>query len=325
MLPKPAEAYELDDLVFSSTQQLQNDAAEGGPEVTSPRGRGGKSTRRGGAAGGKAVAPQRGGRKAAAAAAVPSVAEEDMEAEEGQQGVGEGELTAAAIGTDTQAVSTRWWLAVCVQVDEERCRLCTIVLCSTPHPPPQVANILTVDLPDDEPGHTPGPHADEDELDTPLAQRFAKSSAERGAAWASGGSSGGRPPAGAGAAAGGGGARSRLALVSGPQQQQQREEEEEAEEQIEEADSEEEAMQLDVPGAAAQQEPEEQPHQEQEQQPAAAGQQQQDRIMGKGVAARVVAERFSVRQLVQHPERPVVLHKGTPLPGSLPSSPVEEK
>ena len=195
----------------------------------------------------------------------------------------------------------------------------------------KVANILTIDLPDDEPGHTPGPAGEEeDELDTPLALRFAKSSAERAAAWGSGGSSGGRA-AGSGAPRGGGGGpagaaaadrRSRLALASGP-----REQEPEAagdQDAIEEADSdgEQAAMQVDGPTAAQQeqqvgedQQPPGQQQQQQQQEEADGGEQRaREAATVKGVAAR-----FSVRQLVQHPERPVLVHKGTPLPGALPS------
>lgn len=38
----------------------------------------------------------------------------------------------------------------------------------------------------------------------------------------------------------------------------------------------------------------------------------------------IVASRFSLRQLQTHPERPVLLHKGTPLPGAVPASTVRK-
>lgn len=100
VLPKPAEAYELDDLVFSSTQQMTGDAAGTGGEISSPRG-GGGGKRRGGA-GGRGGGARGGARQQpAAAAAMPSVAEEE-EAEEEQQAA---EAPApSGIGTDTQAV-----------------------------------------------------------------------------------------------------------------------------------------------------------------------------------------------------------------------------
>ena len=205
----------------------------------------------------------------------------------------------------------------------------------------QVANILTIDLPDDDPGHTPGPGGEEeDELDTPLALRFAKSSAERAAAWGSGGSSGGRgggSGARRGGAAGPAGAaadrRSRLALASGPREQSA----EAAAEQdaIEDADSESEqaAMQVDAP-AVAQREQQEgegdqqapgQQQQQQQQEEDEAEQDGEERRAQEAAAAKGVAARFSVRQLVQHPERPVLVHKGTPLPGALPSPGSGEK
>ena len=108
VLPKPAEAYELDDLVFSSTQQMHNDLAgpadDAAGEVCSPRG--GKQPRRG-AAGGRGTAgkQQRGGRGGrSAAAAMPAVAEEEEEQEEAAEAVQEGR--APGVGSDTQAVSS---------------------------------------------------------------------------------------------------------------------------------------------------------------------------------------------------------------------------
>ena len=202
-----------------------------------------------------------------------------------------------------------------------------------PTTPAQVANILTVDLPDEEHGHTPGPAADDDELDTPLALRFVKSSAERAAPWGSGGSgtgtgSGGRV-GGVGGGLAGADRRSRLALASGPREQ----EADAAAEQdiIEDADSEEEqqaAMQVDAP-AAAQQEPgegeQQAPDQQQQQGQEGAAEEAAEEHVREAATAKGVAARFSVRQLVQHPERPVVVHKGTPLAGALPSSPAGSK
>lgn len=190
-----------------------------------------------------------------------------------------------------------------------------------------MANILTVDLPDEDQGHTPGPAAEEDELDTPLALRFAKSSAERAASWGSGGAGGaGGGPVGADR-------RSRLALASGPREQEAGAAAEQ--DAIEEADSEEEqaAMQVDAPAAAQQEEHSEGEQQAPTQQQASAQQQQQqpegeeeaEQQAREAAAAKGVAARFSVRQLVQHPERPVVVHKGTPLAGALPTSPAGGK
>lgn len=228
---------------------------------------------------------------------------------------------------------------------------CPVLLCSpafsmmlaTTDPPPsllstslhcaitevQVANILTIDLPDDEPGHTPGPAGEEeDELDTPLALRFAKSSAERAAAWGSGGSSGGRAagsgvPRGGGAGPAGAAAadrRSRLALASGPREQEAKAVDEQDAMEEADSDSEQAAMQVDEPTAAQQEqqvgEDQQPPGQQQQQQEEADGGEQRAR---EAAAAKGVAARFSVRQLVQHPERPVLVHKGTPLPGALPS------
>lgn len=179
----------------------------------------------------------------------------------------------------------------------------------------QVANILTVDLPDFEPGCTPGgsSHAageeEQDELDTPLALRFAKSSAERAAAWGSGGSSRGseerRGP-------GGVDRRSRLALASGPNEGRHGEAAEGSP--AEPAKLQEpEAMDVGEPASA-----------EGQQMPEGQLQAKQQAVMA-AVAAKGVAERFSIRQLARHPERPVVVHKGTPLPGSAPSSPAEDR
>lgn len=108
VLPRPAEAYELDDLVFSSTQQMHNDLAgpadDAAGEVSSPRG--GKSARRGGG-GGRGAGQQRVGRGGrAAAAAMPAVPEEAEEEEEEDAAVQQQRGgQAPGIGSDTQAVS----------------------------------------------------------------------------------------------------------------------------------------------------------------------------------------------------------------------------
>ena len=349
VLPKPAEAYELDDLVFSSTQQMHNDLAgpadDAAGEVSSPRG---KQTRRGGAGGRGAALQQRGGRGGRAAAAMPAVVEE-AEGQEEEQAVEEAAQAGRApgIGSDTQAVSAwrRGGAISCLPQNIKSlaravaCRLSSLQPCALrqraithPHSPPcpQVANILTIDLPDDEPGQTPGHACDEeDELDTPLALRFAKSSAERAAAWGTGGSSGGRGT-GSGAQRGGGAGpanagadrRSRLALASGPRAQEAAGEQD----MIEEADSDSEqaAMQVDAPAA------EQQGQQREGGQQAPDQQQQEEADEGEqrareAAAAKGVAARFSVRQLVKHPERPVLVHKGTPLPGALPSPGSDDK
>ncbi len=108
MLPKPEEAYELDDLVFSSTQQMHNDLAgpqdDAAGEVSSPRG--GKQLRRGAAGGRAAAGRQRGGRGGrAAAAAMPAVAEEAEEEQEEAAEAAAQEGRVPGIGSDTQAVS----------------------------------------------------------------------------------------------------------------------------------------------------------------------------------------------------------------------------
>jgi hypothetical protein len=110
VLPKPAEAYELNEMVFSSTQQMHNDLA--GPadmadDVSSPRGGGGsKAPRRGGAAGDRQVQQQRGGRGTTDRGGMVTVAEgPEEEAEEaGQQQL---QQRAMGVGTETQAVSLR--------------------------------------------------------------------------------------------------------------------------------------------------------------------------------------------------------------------------
>lgn len=59
---------------------------------------------------------------------------------------------------------------------------------------------------------------------------------------------------------------------------------------------------------------------------AATGSQEQEPIQQpKKTDNKPVAQRFSVRQLHRHPEKPVLLHKGTPLPGALPPKTVEKK
>ena len=360
VLPKPAEAYELNELVFSSTQQMHNDLA--GPadvadDVSSPRGGGGgKAQRRGGAAGDRQAQQQqqqqRGRSGAGGRGGMPTVVEgPEGEAEEAGQ---QQQQRALGVGIETQAVSLRDGASLgrregrqeppLLQLLWRRHARVSLCPCCQPFNSSllpllllQVANILTIDLPDDEHcgGGTPGGVAggaggadneeeEQDELDTPLAMRFAKSSAERG--WKSGGGSGGRATGGASgdgraavaAAAAGGAAdkRSRLALVSGPRHEQ--------------------VQKGQAPAAAAHKETEAMlaDDQQQQEQPAADQQQQeeeeeegdeQQQADRAAAAAKGVAARFSVRQLVQHPERPVLLHTGTPLPGSAPTSPADSK
>jgi hypothetical protein len=226
-----------------------------------------------------------------------------------------------------------------------------------------VANILTIDLPDDcePPSRTPGglgassgagEDEEMDELDTPLSLRFARSSADRAAARIGGaGSSGGqREWDAAGAVGPAVDKRSRLAMASGPAAAA-------AEEQAHADAASEPAgegcgMEIDdspgeqqdggwmdalhavdpsdgrhiaeTPPAEEAQESEHEAKQEGTDAAApsavpAAGQQTASDA-GRAAAARGVAARFSVRQLERHPERPVVVHKGTPLPGVLPPS-----
>ncbi|KAL4430735.1 hypothetical protein ABPG75_005991 [Micractinium tetrahymenae] len=278
VLPKPAEAFEVDDGDFSSTQQMAGDA--GGSSNTA------KQQRR--AAGGDGKQTGRSGKGARGAAAMPAVEEGDEEGDwedeepapakqQQQQQRKQAAGASGAVGTETQAV----------------------------------ANILTVDLPDFELGRTPGGSAgaaeeeEEDELDTPLALRFAKSSAERAAAWGSGGSGRGSEERRGAGGPGGGDRRSRLALASGPNQGQQFEQQQQQQEP--------EGMDVDEPAPPGGQQAQEEQQQDEQQGVQAAA------------AAKGVAERFSIRQLARHPERPVVVHKGTPLPGSAPSSLAEDK
>lgn len=314
-MPKPAEAYELDEHHFSSTQQMAGPTDGSGHATTDGAEAGGlrsgKQPRRGG--GGRGAQQERsvGGRGTAGckSSGLDAVVEllDDEEGGEGDHRQPELGIT-GNVGTATQAV----------------------------------ANILTIDLPDDdsgEPSGTPGGSAlgtcagDEemDELDTPLAMRFARSSADRAAA------------------RGGGGQkewdvvpamdkRSRLALASGPAAAA-------AEEQViadvacEPAGADPGTVidvlpEDDQPADPSEgQHIEETPPSERAQEaalencrvdassPAAdpvAGQQPASNA-GRAASARGVAARFSVRQLQRHPERPVVVHKGTPLPGALPA------
>ena len=199
-----------------------------------------------------------------------------------------------------------------------------------------MANILTIDLPDDDdPGPTPGgvggaAEEEQDELDTPLAARWAKSSAERAGGWASGGSGRGSEERRGGGGGGGADKRSRLAVASGPREQAEAAHGGGAAAPAEVREVE--AMEIEGDAApAAQQEQQQQQQQQQAMEQYGAQQQEteqeaqqreeEERRREQELRAKGVAERFSVRQLVRHPERPVVLHKGTPLPGSLPPSP----
>lgn len=119
-LPKPAEAYDIDDLNFSSTQQIQGQGGQdeaavvpsgtavGDGEVTSPRG-GAPAKQQRGAAG-------RGAKKQQARG-MPTVVEllsddeeEGWQQEEPQQGAPPPLQQAGKIGTETQAVSG--WLVL---------------------------------------------------------------------------------------------------------------------------------------------------------------------------------------------------------------------
>lgn len=154
-----------------------------------------------------------------------------------------------------------------------------------------VADILAIDLHernlDDD---------DDDDLDTPLNVRFARKSL-----------GGGSSAEGAAGASGSGGlgagqrqqqvGRSRLARASGPapkEHQHQQAEEDEIE---------------DVPT--------QEDHKQQ--------QQQQRPGSGRAGSAQGVAQRFSVRVLQAQIERPVLLHKGTPLQGAMPATTVKKK
>ncbi len=98
MLPKPAEAFEVDDGDFSSTQQMAGDGA--GSSKT------GKQQRRGGSGGSKQT-----GRGGKATVAMPAVEEQDEEGswqgeEPGTTRQQQCKPATGAFVTDTQAVGT---------------------------------------------------------------------------------------------------------------------------------------------------------------------------------------------------------------------------
>lgn len=102
VLPKPSEAYELDDGAFSSTQQM----VDGGGAAKHPRRGGGAGSSKPGARGGGAAGSSRGGR--GAAAAMPAVVEDDEESGwEDEDGTAQKQQkqASAGVGTETQAVS----------------------------------------------------------------------------------------------------------------------------------------------------------------------------------------------------------------------------
>eukprot|EP00887_Chlorella_sp_A99_P005336 scaffold1.g5336.t1 len=318
-LPKPADAYELDILEFSSTQQIVTNNAAGGAQadcgekVTSPRGGGvGRGAKRGRAVTG-------GQRRGARLPAVLERAVEEAEqaaaaaalAGAPQQQAQQGRHAYSGVGSATQAV----------------------------------ANILTVDLPEE---INLAEEGEDDELDTPLSVRFARSGSKpRGSGPAGGhpwpvaspGASAPEAAAGAAVAAATGpaaaeraGGRSRLARASGP-----REEAAPAQEAAGAGLGKEgavEAMEED-PQPTPTREQQQQQRQQQQQQPEAeqadepaaeagqaaeASEERQRRQEAQAEARRKqgVAARFSTRQLERHPDKPLLLHKATPLPGAEP-------